>query len=317
MVVEAPPAPPSTPDALPENGVIEDARARQRRHRRSGVVLVTAAVAAGVLIAVMAGGGGGGGTGPSTGGRPPGSGPGANHGRASRAFPGAPSTQRDGYGVETDACPLATPSRYLPARSGCVTVVRADVNGDGRPDLILVYSRLSRRYPSGYAGGIPPSLRREFVAEAAFLKIVLANGRSVSTRLSQTRAAAIESVAHINDDPGSETVLAVGRTSSGAAAVAYGYHDGRLVPAGVTLNYGGDSAARGGFNCLPGNPPRLVQRTYELIGPTVNGWWRETNITYTWHGPRLVQTAKRTFKRRGAVSTSEISIGAGCTTGVG
>jgi hypothetical protein len=30
-----------------------------------------------------------------------------------------------------------------------------------------------------------------------------------------------------------------------------------------------------------------------------------------------VQTAKRTFKRRGAVSTSEISIGAGCTTGVG
>ncbi len=317
MVVEAPPAPPSTPDALPENGVIEDARARQRRHRRSGVVLVTAAVAAGVLIAVMAGGGGGGGTGPSTGGRPPGSGPGANHGRASRAFPGAPSTQRDGYGVETDACPLATPSRYLPARSGCVTVVRADVNGDGRPDLILVYSRLSRRYPSGYAGGIPPSLRREFVAEAAFLKIVLANGRSVSTRLSQTRAAAIESVAHINDDPGSETVLAVGKTSSGAAAVAYGYHDGRLVPAGVTLNYGGDSAAGGGFNCLSGNPPRLVERTYELIGPTINGWWQETNITYTWHGPRLVQTAKRTFKRRGAVGTSETSIGAGCTAGIG
>jgi hypothetical protein len=205
----------------------------------------------------------------------------------------------------------------LPARSGCVTVVRADVNGDGRPDLILVYSRLSRRYPSGYAGGIPPSLRREFVAEAAFLKIVLANGRSVSTRLSQTRAAAIESVAHINDDPGSETVLAVGRTSSGAAAVAYGYHDGRLVPAGVTLNYGGDSAAGGGFNCLSGNPPRLVERTYELIGPTINGWWQETNITYTWHGPRLVQTAKRTFKRRGAVGTSETSIGAGCTAGIG
>jgi hypothetical protein len=316
MVVQTPPAWPSTPDSLPEAGVIEDARARQRRHRRTGVVLVAAAVAAGVLIAVMAGGGGGAGTGRHAGGQPSGSGPGATHASASRAFSGAPSTQPNGYGVETDACPLAAPNGYLPARSGCVTVMRADVNGDGRPDLILGYSRLSRQHPSGYPG-IPPSLRREFGADAAFLKIVLANGTSVSTRLTQTRAAAIASVAHVNDDPGSEILLEISRISSGANGVAYGYHDGRLVPAGVTLNYGGDSAARAGFNCLPGNPPRVIQRTYENIGPTVNGWWQETNITYTWHGPRLVQTAKRTFKRRGAVTASESSIGHGCAAGVG
>lgn len=229
----------------------------------------------------------------------------------------APSTQRNGYGVETDTCPLAPPNRYLPARSGCVTVRRADVDGDGRRDLILVYSRLSNQRASGSAGDIPPSLRREFVADAAFLKIVLANGTSVSTRLGQTRAAAIDSVAHVNDDPGSEIFLEVGRVSSGAAAVAYGYHDGRLVPAGVALNYGGDSAARAGFNCLPGNPPYLIQRTYELIGPTLNGWWQETNITYTWHGPTLVRTSKRTFKRRGAVTASDVSIGRGCTAGIG
>jgi hypothetical protein len=30
-----------------------------------------------------------------------------------------------------------------------------------------------------------------------------------------------------------------------------------------------------------------------------------------------VQTAKRTFKRRGAVTASEMSIGHGCTAGVG
>jgi hypothetical protein len=205
----------------------------------------------------------------------------------------------------------------LPARSGCVTVTRADVNGDGRPDLIIVYSRLSRRHPSNYVGAIPPGERREFVANAAFLKIVLANGTSVSARLSQTRAAAIESVARVNDDPGSEIFIEVSRISSGASAVAYGYYDGRLVPAGATLNYGGDSASRAGFNCLPGNPPRLIQRTYELIGPTVNGWWQQTNTTYAWHGPRLVQTAKRAFKRRGAVTASETSIGRGCTAGVG
>ena len=316
MVVQTPPAWPSTPDSVPEAGVIEDARARQRSHRRIGVVLVTAAVAGGVLITVMAGGRGGAGTGRHAGGQPSAPGPGSGHASASSAFPGAPSTQPNGYGVETDACPLAPPSRYLPARSGCVTVRRADVNGDGRPDLILVYSRLSRQHPSAYPG-ISPSLRGEFVADAAFLKIVLANGTSVSTRLRQSRAAALDSVAHVNDDPGSEIFLEVGRISSGAAGVAYGFHDGRLVPAGVTLNYGGDSIARAGFNCLPGNPPRLIQRTYEFIGATVNGWWQETSITYTWHGPRLVQTAKRTFKRRGAVTASEMSIGHGCTAGVG
>ena len=187
-----------------------------------------------------------------------------------------------------------------------MSVRRADVNGDGRPDLIIVYSRLSRQHPASYPG-IPPSLRREFGAKAAFLKVVLANGTSVSTRITQTRAAAIDAVAHVNDDPGSEIFLEVGRISSGANGGAYGYHDGRLVPAGVTLDYGGDSAARAGFNCLPGNPPRLIQRAYENIGPTINGWWQETNITYTWHGPKVVQTAKRTFKRRGAVTASETS----------
>lgn len=316
MAVQTPPAWPSTPDFAPDAGVIEDARARQRRHRRTGVVLVAAAIAAGMLIAVMAGGGGGGGTGRHTNGEPSGSGPGATHASASRAFPGAPSTQPNGYGVSTDACPLAPPSRYLPARSGCVTVMSADVNGDGRPDLILVYSRLSRQHPSGYPG-VAPSLRREFGAKAAFLKVVLADGTSVSTRISGASAAAIDAVAHVNDDPGSEIFLEVGRISSGATGVAYGYHDGRLVPAGVMLAYGGDSAARADFDCLPGNPPRLIQRTYELIGATINGRWQETSTTYTWHGPRLVQTAERTFNRRGPVTIGNLGIGHGCTAGVG
>ncbi len=295
-------------------GVIEEARGRQRSHRRMGAVIV--AVAAGLLLAVSAGGGGGGGTGRRAAGQPSAAGPGAGHASASRAFPGAPSTQPDGYGVETAACPLAPPNRYLPARSGCVTVMRADVDGDGRPDLILVYSRLSRQHPSDYPG-IAASLRRQFVADAAFLKLVLADGTTVSARLRQTRAAAIDSVAHVNDDPGSEIFLEVGRISSGASAVAYGYHDGQLLPAAVTLDYGGDSASRAGFDCLRGNPPRVVQRAYESLGPTLDGWWQESEVTYAWRGPRLVKIGTRTFKRRGAVAASDTSIGRGCTGGVG
>jgi ferric-dicitrate binding protein FerR (iron transport regulator) len=49
------PAPPEPCPATPTP--IEDARARQRRHRRIGGVLLAAAVAAGALIAGMADGG--------------------------------------------------------------------------------------------------------------------------------------------------------------------------------------------------------------------------------------------------------------------
>jgi hypothetical protein len=222
-----------------------------------------------------------------------------------------------GDGVATGVCPLAAPTRHLPARSGCVTVRRADVDGDGRRDVVIVYSRLSRQHPSGYVGAVPPGLRSEFMASAAFLKVVLANGTAVSTRIRGTRAAALDAVAHVGEDPGKEILLEIERISSGEEAVAYGLDGGRLVPAGVTLSYGGDSATKAGFDCLPGNPPQLIQRAYELIGPTIDGWWRETDTVYAWHGPKLVRVSMRTFKRHGAVRSRDERIGHGCIAGVG
>jgi hypothetical protein len=230
---------------------------------------------------------------------------------ASSPFPGAPHTQPNGYGVETGACPLAARNRYLPPRAGCVTVLRADIDGDGRRDLILLYSRLSDEHPRG--PGLPARLRRMYVPTRAVLKVVRASGGNGSVRIGNARAAAAVAVAHVNDDPGSELFLEFSRISSGANAVAYGFHDGRLVPAGVTLDYGGDSASKAGFDCLAGKPRRLIQRTFELIGSTIYAWWKETDITYAWHGPRLVKTAKRTFKRRGLPPASETDVGAGCT----
>ena len=191
--------------------------------------------------------------------------------------------------------------------------MRGDISGNGRTDLILVYSRLSRQHPNWFAGGAPPEFRHDFVPQAAFLKIVQANGTSETARVPQTRAAWIDAISHVNDDPGGEIFLEAGRSSSGGWMLAYGSQDGKLLPAGVTLGYGGDSADGAGLNCLPGNPPRLVQRTYSLIGPTIYAWWRETDIRYAWHGPRLVQHGERSFKRYGAVTSSQTSIGRGCT----
>ncbi len=190
------------------------------------------------------------------------------------------------------------------------------MNGDGRSDLILVYSRLGRRHPYWYAGSVPPDLKHDFVADAAFMKVVLAGGGSASIKIDDAWAAAVDTVVRVSRAPGAEVFLEVSRLSSGASVLAYGFRDSHLVPAGAKLYEGGDSAAKSGFGCLPGNPPRIIQRTFLLIGPTIYGWWRETNVIYAWHGPKLVQISSRTFKRRGAVLASDTAFERGCIKGV-
>lgn len=59
VIAERPPAPPA-PDQGIDAGVIEDARARQQRHRRVGAALLTGVVALGILVLVLGGGAGGG-----------------------------------------------------------------------------------------------------------------------------------------------------------------------------------------------------------------------------------------------------------------
>lgn len=328
MAVQTPPAIPPAPVPEIDAGLIEDARARQRRHRRAGAALLLAVLIAGALIAGMSGGGGGNG-GRHAGQKPSGSGqgPGSAPASSSTSFPGAPDTQKHGYGVSSDICPLAPSSRYLPPHSGCVTVRRADVNGDGRPDLIIVYSRLSRKELIS-PGGTPPSFRHDFGAEAAFLKVVLAGGNSVTARIQGVdgaKAAAVDAIAHVNADLGDEIFLEVARISSGATGIAYGLHDGRLVPAGVYLSYNGDSGVEAGFNCLPGNPPRLIQRYFSFVGPNeLTRSWRETVAVYAWHGPKLVPLSRHTFKQLvslkfrppSSLKSNETEIGKGCLRGV-
>jgi hypothetical protein len=290
--------------------LFEEARRRRRRRWAAGSV-------AGAILAVaaLAYGGSGGGRGSSlpaavggTSGSPSLSGLASN----ATAFPGAPQTQaQSSSGVETGWwCPVAAANHYLPAHSGCVTVMRADVNADGRPDLIVVYSRLSSQRFSG--PDVSAKTKPYYRADSAHMAVYFAGGGSASTRIDGARAAVIVAAAHVNGDPGSEVFLQLSQISSGATAVAYGFHDGQLVPAGVTLSYGGDSATHTGFNCITGEPPHLIQRDFELIGPTIYGSWRETDITYDWEGPKLVQTAKQTFKEHGSPPISEVGIGAGC-----
>ena len=181
--------------------------------------------------------------------------------------------------------------------------MRADVTGDGTADLVLVYSRLSHASVTGFS-------RKYFLATQAFLMIVLPDGTRISARIKGVRAVTIVALRHVNSDPGSELFLQTFHISSGSTATAYGLSHGRLIPAGATLAYGGDSGLFAGFNCIRTGKPRLVQRTF-LLGAAY-GWETEKAVTYSWHGPKLVQIGKRTFKQRGYPVRSKIEVGSGC-----
>ncbi len=319
-----------SPDVL-----FEEARHRRRRRWMAGGALSAAAVIAGALMLGMAGGGGGG-SGSTANGQPSSSGPAASTGHvtASRLFPGAPSTQSY-YTGPGAVCTLAPRSRYLPAWSGCVSAMVADVYGDGRQDLVLSYSRLSHVSSSGSARvGKPGRANRRYEAKQAMLRIVSPDGHVVTTpieyrttrvektpaQLERAQAAALISVAHVSDEPGKEIFLGTGHISSGSTALAYSIYHGRLISSGVVLGYRGDGVTKASFQCLAGNPPRLTQHSYELIrgikviNGAIYGWWQETTTTYAWHGPQLVMIAQNTVKLR--VSPSK-SVGVGCTRGIG
>jgi hypothetical protein len=301
MVVELPSPRPSAPQSEVDAGVIEDARRRQRRHRRIGGS-VLALVATGALLAGMAAGGGGGSGNRGGGAEPSSSGPGSGAAPAGSktVFPNAPTTQRNGFGVETVSCPLAAPNRYLPPRAGCVFVRRLDMIGDGRPDLVIVYSILSDRQ-ARYGGSVPAQIANRFVPLRAHLAVILPDGRRITTAIGSAHTAAPYFVTRVPGARGDEVILDINQSSTGGTYAAYGLLNGRLVPAGVLLASGGDSASSVRFNCLSGSPPRIATRSYVLLGPTIYGAWRETRTVYEWRDARLVRISLRTSIHRGAI----------------
>ena len=314
--------PPRSSVTKVDDGVIEEARRRQRRHQTAGLVLL-ALLSAGLGLIVGFGAGGSGGRGGSgRHGSSPGSpGPGnaALHG-ANPGFAGMPVSQNAALaGVSGWECPLAPANRYLPARSGCVTALRANVTGDGRADLVIAYSHLNHESPA--FPGEPRRWKHYFGAEAATLEVVLPGGRRISTRITTpyrghaypVRAAAIIALRHVSDTPGEEIFLEISQISSGAGAVAYGLQGNRLIPAGVLLSYGGDSGSQAGFSCqATSQAAELIQRQFSFGAQGARGRWQETQITYAWRGLKLLRRRTDTLSATGRLPLSDIEVGKGC-----
>jgi hypothetical protein len=220
------------------------------------------------------------------------------------SFPGAPATQPGAWAGAVHLCPRAAPNRYLPPRSGCVTVVRADVDGDGRPDLVLLYGRLSHQRHGNL-----------FVPTSFTLKVFRASGGVAAAPVSAPGVdPTILEVGDVNDEPGAELFVLVQHISSGASADVYSFHAGRLIGAGPSLAFGGDSASQAGFSCQAGQPPTIVQHTFVLERGGENGFWPRTNVTYAWHGATLRQVKTRTSMTHGFPPASAIGLGVGCGT---
>lgn len=208
------------------------------------------------------------------------------------SFPGAPHTQPGQWGQGGNLCPLAARSRYLPKRAGCVTVRHADVDGDGRPDLVLLYGRLGTRRYKG-----------EFVPMGFELQVLRASGGSLAVRIAHPeQAPVIVSVANVNHRPGDEIFIQQSSISSGSYVGVYTFNGRRLVSAGGPQGgfaYGGDSAQRYGYVCRAGPRAAIVQHTFILQGGGENGRWQRTDTTYQWVGARLQRTTKTTTQTHG------------------
>jgi hypothetical protein len=216
-------------------------------------------------------------------------------------FLGAPGTQPGDWEGGNIVCPLAAPNRYLPPRSGCVSALRVDVDGDGRPDLVLLYAHLSHRRFGG-----------RYAPTAFTLEVVRATGGTVRTRIPapEDNASLVEA-GNVNGIPGAELFVQVGRISSGSSADLYTFHAGRLVRLPVILGWGGDSATRAGFACRAGRPPVLIERSFELQGSEY-GRWQQIETVYAWHGAALRRISRRATERRGPPPAAETSLGGGC-----
>lgn len=307
--------------------LFEEARRRRRRRWKVGGALFAAAIIVGAAI-FSTGGGDGGASARAQGHPSPGSGAGPGHLAANRLFPDVPATQGF-YTGPGASCQRAPRSRYLPAWSGCVSAMVADVLGNGRPDLVLTYSLLSHVATTPRGGGV-----KRYEAKQSMLRVVSPGGRTITApieyqvgpfrktpaQIEKAQSAALISVAHVSNEPGEKIFLQTEHISSGSLALAYTVDRERLVSAGVLLGLGGDSVTQAGFQCLPGNPPRLLQHYFELNNPglkmirgEIYGRWTETTVTYTWHGSKLVASARNTVKR---LMRPNDGVGTGCTKGI-
>lgn len=196
-------------------------------------------------------------------------------------FPLAPHTQSGAWAGTGGPCPLAAPNPYLPRRSGCVSEAIADVDGDGRPDLVVLYAQLTSHRVGGW-----------FLPAAFTLRVARAGGSALSAHLPHPISnPSIILVRNVNDRAGAEIFVQDGCISSGCSAGTYTF-DGRGLRVAGSFTYGGDSAQQYGFTCQRGARATITQHRFLLQTGGANALWQQTDTIFTWFGAKLKRTSQ-------------------------
>lgn len=202
-------------------------------------------------------------------------------------LPAAPASQSF---AQFGPCPPAPAGGLVPAGSGCVTVRRADVLGNGRTDLVLLYARLNTH---GEALGFT-------------LEVVAPGGRRLTLRLARTDMnISVALVRNVNARPGVELFLHEGHVTTDEVMGVYTFDGRRLALAGRFAFDGVEAGILSGFTCHAGGAPAIVQHVFQERTPFA-GVWERTNTTYRWVGARLSRGASETV--RASPSAAEVGV---------
>jgi hypothetical protein len=165
---------------------------------------------------------------------------------AARSFPGAPRSQRFHYG---SSCPAAPTNQYLAGPAGCLSVRLVDVDGDGRPDLVLLYARPNVEH-----------FRFRFTLKA----YRASRGALVAHIPVGDIPATIERLRDVNNRRGVEVFLHEVHISTAELMGIYTFDGKKLRRAGA-FSYGGyDAGLKFGFTCHRGTPATIVQDQFSL-----------------------------------------------------
>ncbi|MCM3883202.1 hypothetical protein [Frankia sp. R82] len=200
-------------------------------------------------------------------------------------------------------CPPLQRNPRIPADVTCVNVAVSDLDGDSRPDRLLVYERT------------PPGGQRTLLARA-----ILATGQESEVPLdSQLEAGdalhpTILQTVDLNGEPGNEALVAVGYGASTADAEVLTVVNSRLssvqddTGARFPLLIGASAAGGDGYRCVShqnSTKPSLLVNRVEVDGAA--GTWNVTKILYDWHGSRLTELRQSTAQHSGQPSEAQLN----------
>ncbi len=207
-------------------------------------------------------------------------------------FEAAASSAKDGALACLVQRTLALPASNVRANLRVVYRAYADVNGDGRLDLV--------------------TLRRTGTLKGELMVALAGGGRlSVATPSDATWLPGLVATGNVDGRPGEELFVDTTHVSTAESIGIYADWRGSLVRAGTLPAYGNDYGVLYGITCAAQGIRHLVTDHSFYIRFGTHQWMRQDTV-YAWQGPALKVLAREPARRlRGAPSPALVGVQCG------